>query len=222
MGPQTRKDYHQFLQEIEDLDQGILKEARELWGMKYRTRIRLINQAAAVTLDYSAGTVSPPLTPVVDDKNTKNDITVHRHKGSKIRVTSTTGGMSVLEPPAGTGRHKRQLRVAAHEDEQLAALASHLLLLGTASDERYPTVTVNLARAGILNNAVAPLMSAIAAVEIGDRIKVTNLPFWYPSATVDQMVIGYTETLNAYEWTITWNGTPFSPYVQVTSALRRW
>ena len=222
MGPQTAKDYHAFLEEIEDLDQGILKEAKDLFGMKYRTRIRLINQAAAVTLNYAAGVISPPLEPVVDTKQTKNDITIKRHKGSSIRVTLDSGDMSVLEPPAGTGRHKRLLRVAANDDKQLAILAQHLLLLGTAPDERYPTITVNLGRAGITNNAVAPLMSAIAGVEIGDRITITNLPFWYPSTTAEQMVIGYSETLNAYEWTITWNCVPFKPYVQVSSTIRRW
>src|SRR5262249_1603112 len=131
MGPQTRKLYHHFLEEIEKLDQGILKEAKELHGLKFRTRIRLINQTPAVTLNYPPGTVSPPLAPVVDDKTIKNEIHVRRHKGSVAGVFQTVGPQSVQEPPAGVGRHKHQLRVAAEEDAQLAALASHLLTLGT-------------------------------------------------------------------------------------------
>jgi len=224
MGPQTTRELHHFLQEIEDLDQGILKEAKELWGLKYRTRIRLITQPVAVTLSYAAGIISPPLEPVVDDKLTKNDITVKRHKGSSIRVTAEggTGTMNVAEPPDGVGRHRHLLRVAAEADEQLAALAAHLLGLGTAADERYPTVTVNLARAGILSNAVAPLMSAVAGVEIGDYIQITNLPFWYPADTAKQLVIGYDETLNAYEWTVTWNCVPANPYLLQVTSTRRW
>jgi hypothetical protein len=159
---------------------------------------------------------------VVDEKLTANDITVHRHKGSSIRVTLNSGSMSVTEPPAGTGRHKKHLRVAAKADEQLAALAAHLLGLGTAADERYPTITVNLARAGILNNAVAPLMSAIAGIEIGDFVKITNLPFWYPATTAKQLVIGYSETLGPWDWTVTWNCVPEGPYEIVATALRRW
>jgi hypothetical protein len=223
MGPQTRKQYKDFLEEIQDLDQGLMKEAKELWGMKYRTRIRLINQAAAVTLDYAQGMISPPLAPVVDTRNLKNDITVHRHKGSKVQVTLNAGGMSIIEPSGGgSGRFKKRLKAVAAADEQLAALAAHLLLVGTSSDERYPTITVNLARAGITGNALAPLMSAVAGVEIGDLVQINNLPFWYPSTTAKQMVVGYTETLNAYEWTCTFNCVPYTPYIQVTTSLRRW
>jgi len=222
MGPQTRKRYHQFLEEIEDLDQGIMKEAKELWGLKYRTRIKLINQSPSVTLDYAQAMISPPLAPVIDTVNVKNDITVHRHKGSKVQVTLNSGGMSILEPPQGSGRFKKRLKAVAAADEQLAALAAHLLLLGTVSDERYPTITVNLVRCGIPGNALAPLMSAVAGVEIGDVIELDNLPFWYPSATTKQLVVGYTETLNAYEWTCTFNCVPYTPYIQVSTSLRRW
>ena len=220
MGVQTRKEYHQFLEEIEDLDQGIMKEARELWGLKYRTRIRMINQPVAVVLSY--GMLSPPLAPVLDDKFTKNDITVVRHKGSKVRVTLSSGTMSVLEPPAGTGRYRKRLKVVAKADEQLLALAAHLLALGTVSDERYPAITINMARCGIAGNAMAPLMSAIAGVEIGDRIQVTGLPSWMPSSSIDQLVIGYQETIGPYTWTISWNCIPYSAYIQATTSLRRW
>jgi hypothetical protein len=222
MGPQTRQELHKFLEEIHQLDQGILKEAKELWGLKYRTRIRLINQTPAVTLDYSAGTLSSPLAPVVDDRDIKNDVTIHRHKGSKVRVTHATGDTGTAEPPAGAGRHKHRARIAAERDEQLAAHAAHLLTLGTVSTERFPTITVNLARAGILSNAVAPLMSAIASVEIGDYVQLTNLPSWFPSTTAKQLVIGYTETLNAYEWTITWNCIPELGFEIISTNLRRW
>lgn len=222
MGPQTRRELHRFLREIEDLDHGILLEARHLWGLGYRTRLSLVNQSPAVTLDYSTGNVSAPLQPVLDDKKTKNDITVHRHKGSKVRVTLNNGAMSVQEPPAGAGRYRKILKVAAELDEQLLALASHLLSLGTVSGERYPTIPVNLARAGIAGNTLAPLMSAVAGVEIGDRVQCVNLPFWYPASTIDQLVIGYTEVIGAYEWAITWNCTPASPYTITALNLRRW
>lgn len=222
MGPQTRAQYKQLLDDIEKLDQGIMKEARELWGVKYRTRIRMLNQSAAVTLDYAQHMISPPFAPEVDDQKLKNDITVKRKKGSKVQVTLNNGQMSIQEPPSGSGRYKKVLQVVANADEQLAALAAHLLTLGTVSDERYPTITVNLARAGITGNPLAPLMSAVAGVEIGDMVQINNLPFWYPSTTVKQLVIGYSETINAYDWTITWNCQPYTPYIQVTSNIRRW
>jgi hypothetical protein len=222
MGPQATKQYKSFLTEIRDLDQGIMKEAKTLWGLGYRTRIRLINQSPVVTLDYAQGMLSPPLAPVVQVLNLKNDITVKRKKGSKVQVTLSNGQMSILEPPQGTGRYKKNLTAVAAADEQLAALAAHLLTVGTVSDEAYPSITVNLARAGIAGNPLAPLMSAVAGAEVGDVIQLNNLPLWFPSTTTKQLVLGYTETLNAFEWTVTWNCQPYSPYVQVTTNIRRW
>lgn len=222
MGPQATKKYHSFLTEIKDVDQGILKEAKTLWGLGYRTRIKLINQAAAVTLDFAQKMLSEPLAPIVDVLNVKNDITVKRKKGSKVQVTLENGTMSVSEPPQGTGRFKKTLAAVTAADEQLAALAAHLLLIGTVSDEAYPSVTVDLARCGISGNPMAPLMSAMAGVEVGDVIQLNNLPTHFPSTTTKQLVLGYTETLNAYEWTITWQCQPYSPYVQVSTNIRRW
>jgi hypothetical protein len=221
MGPQTRKEYHKFLEEIEDLDQGIMREARDLHGLRYKTRFSLFNQTAAVTLDYTKGVLSPPLAPVTDDKHTANDITVHRHKGSKHRRTLTGSGsggppnMSVSDPPAGAGRYRKYLKVLAEIDAQLKLLADHLLALGTVSDERYPTITVDLRRAALAGNQVANIMSAVAGVEIGDMVQLTNLPFFYPQATAKCLVTGYTEVISATNWQITWNTVPYSPYVQV-------
>ena len=222
MGPQTRKQLADFMKEIHELDAGLLKDAKTLWGFGYRTGISFKNQSPALTLNYGGGLISPPLQPVVDDKNTKNDITVKRHKGGKVQVTLQNGSMSILEPPAGTGRKRHIRKVAAQKDEQLAALAAQLLAFNTASDERYPTITVNLGRANIVGNTVAPLMSAVASMEIGDYVQITNLPFWYPSTTAKQLIVGYTETINAYEWIVTWNCIPESPFEIVVTSIRRW
>ena len=224
MGPQTRKEYKEFLEEIEDLDQGILEEAKDGYGLKYRTRISLINQSPAVTLDYSQNDISLPFLPQFDDQKIKNDITAHRHKGSRVRVSlDGSGNMSTQM----IGRYRKTLKVIAHDDAQLAALAAHLLNLGTVQDERYPTITVDLTRAALAGTHIATLMSAVASVEPGDYVQVTNLPFWLPTSTTKQIVLGYTEVLGAdsggnWMWTITWNCAPESPYELTITSLRRW
>jgi hypothetical protein len=218
MGVQTHKEYKAFLEEIKDLDQGILEEGRDLFGLKYRTRIRLLNQNPVLTLDDSAAQLADPRpAPVLDDLLTKNHIVVSRHKGAKVTVTLDNGTMSVKEPPAGTGRYKKNLKVQAEADEQLAALASHLLNLGTVQNERYPIISVNLFR-----NEVSDQVSAIAGVEIGDCIQIIGLPFWYPSTTTRQLVVGYSETIAQDQWLIQWNCVPESPYEIVVSNIRRW
>lgn len=222
MGVQSHKQQTELFKEMETLEQGIMKEAKTLWGLAYRTRIKVINATNAVTLSWSGGYINPDLTPVFDNLNLKNDITVHRHKGNKTQVTLSSGAMSILEPPQGTGRHKKTIKAIAAADEQLAALASHLLLVGIVSDERYPTVSVDMSHCGFTGNGAAPLMSAIAGVEIGDVIALSNLPAWFPSTSSRQLVIGYSEVINAFNWIITWNCVPYTPYVQVTTNIRKW
>jgi len=219
MGVQTRKEYAAFLREIKALDQGILKESKILFGLGYRTRLALINRPAAVTLDYSAGTLSPPLAPVVDDHLTATQVTVKRARGSKV---------TTAHAPQPGGPMLTTKVYAAQADAQLAALAAHLLNLGTDLSERYPTVTVIMDRASLAGNALAPLMSAVAGVEEGDRIVLSNLPFWMPSATASQLVIGYDEHISPVPWqgspawVITWNCVPEAPWQVAAANLRRW
>ena len=217
MGAQTRKEYAAFLKEIQALDQGILKESKTAWGLGYVTRIGLINQPPTVTLDFSAAHLSGELKPVIDDLLTKNHIVVKRHKGSKVTITLNNGTMSVQEPPAGAGRAKKTVTVLAEADEQLLALAQHLLNLGTDPSERYPAITVQPARP-----ALASLMSACAGVEVGSYVKIINLPSWYPAATAQQMVIGYSEVLSQTQWDITWNCKPYAPFILSAQSIRRW
>jgi len=219
MSPQTRKEYKDFLEEIEDLDQGILEEAKDNYALKYRTRITLINQSPALTLDYSLSDVSQPFIPEFDDQKIKNDIIVKRNKGSSLRITLDGSGNLSTQV---FGRYRKTLKVAAQNDAQLLALANHLLGLSTVENERYPTITVDMKRCGLVGANIAPKMSTVAAVTIGDYVQVINMPAWMPSATTKQLVIGYSETLNSDDWTITWNCTPEVPYELTANTLRRW
>jgi hypothetical protein len=223
MGVQTTDDYKEYLEQIKDIEQGMMKEAKELWGLKYRTRLRLINQTPVVSLDFVnneiggdyAGTL---LAPVRDDKLIANHITVHRKTGSRVTVTQDQGNLTTQLPPKGVGKWAKQAKVIAAEDAQLLALAAHLLDIGsTGSNNRYPQIPVDLAR-----SAVANKFALIAQVEIGDFIQLTNLPFWYPESTAKQLVIGYTEIIGNFQWDIIWNGTPETPYEIQAINVRRW
>jgi hypothetical protein len=137
-----------------------------------------------------------------------------------VRITATSGGLGSNI----VGTYKKKIKIAATDDAQLAAHAAQLLAFGTSLDERYPAITVELARAGVTGASLAPLMSAVAAVDIGDYVKIINLPFWFPNTTVKQVVIGYNEVIDgeARLWTITWNCMPESPFEITASAIRRW
>lgn len=217
LGPQVAKRVRKHLEEVRDTEAAILTEARSVLGLRYRTRIALLNQTPAVSLSYTAGMLAGQLKPVIDEQRVANHIVVKRYKGSKCEVVSTSGTTSVNEPPNGIGRYKKTAQVVASKDEQLLALAQHLLALGTVTDERYPQITVDLVR-----SEVAAHVADIAGVAEGDYVQVTNLPFWFPSATAKQLVIGYSETITPFDWVITWNCQPESPYEVVSTSIRRW
>ena len=54
--------------------------------------------------------------------------------------------------------------------------------------------------------------SVIAGLDIGDFIQVINLPNWLTQAPVGQLAWGYTENLNTYTWSISFNAIPEAPY----------
>jgi hypothetical protein len=199
-----------LLYECEDADMGHLYEPRGDFGLEYRTRRDLYNQTPVLTLDYSLKQVAPPLEPVDDDQRTANNITVSRTNGLSAEAELLTGPLSTLDPNAGgVGDYQAQYTVNVASDDQLADIATFLLSIGTDDEARYPSVTVNLANANVV---AAGLESAALAVNIGDRITVTNPKIGVTFDTISQIVQGYTETLNVFEHTITFNTSPETPY----------
>ena len=68
---------------------------------------------------------------------------------------------------------------------------------------------------------VANLFNAIPTLDIGDYVQVINPPSFLQSAPISQLCWGFTETLNAYVWTISINTVPESPYSEAPRNLVR-
>jgi hypothetical protein len=56
------------------------------------------------------------------------------------------------------------------------------------------------------------LLQAAALVDIRDEITVANPPTWLPPELIELLAEGYTETLDLYEWDITFNCSPGAPW----------
>lgn len=207
MGPQTDEPVGTMLQEIEDLDRGLLYETFSQFGLGYRTRVSMQNQTAKVAFDYSLAQLYGSLEPTHDDQLTRNDIIVTRTGGSSARAELTSGSLSINDPPNGVGDYSYSLTVNANADSQLANLSSWMLTVGTVDEHRYPVITADLRRSQVAN-----LFAEIPALIPGDYLSITNPPSFLPSGTIKQLAYGFTEYLNAYEWTISINGVPESPY----------
>jgi len=214
MGPQRVDTLLTLLRECADADVGILYEQRADLGLAYRTRASLYNQAP-VTLDYAAGHISPPFEPLDDDDAVRNDIEVSRPEGSSARSIQRTGPLSVLPPPDGVGTYDESITVNVSSDVQLPDQAGWRRHLGTWDAARYPRITIDLAATAW--RAGRNLAALAVAADTGDRLAVDNLPDWLPPGPADVIVQGYTERLDAYERTITWNATPAGPWDVATA-----
>lgn len=207
MGPQPDDKLLAVLQQIEDIDGGLLCEPPGLFGLEYRARASMVAQLPALIADYAAGQVSPPFQPVADDLLTRNIVTVARDNGSSVTVRDVTSPMSSLDPPNGVGQYPYAVTVNAAFDAQLAAIAARILAQGTVSDFRYPQVSFQLAR-----QQVKELMGTLTQLADGDRIRVLSPPGFLGTGTIDLLAFGFTWVVQPLLFTVTLNCVPESPF----------
>lgn len=195
MGPQRMSTFLDLLAECEGADGGILYEDRERLGLVYRTRENLYNQTPKAVISY--GQLAPPLEPVDDDRQVRNDRTVQRQDGSSARVQRLDGPLSVSR--VGVYDDSTTLNLAY--DEQVPDLAGWLTHLGTWDEARYPQVRIYL-------HEVPELIQAVTDLDVGDILRITDLPPWLPPGPLDLMVEGYEEEFGLLTWTITFACSP--------------
>ncbi|WP_435279182.1 hypothetical protein [Streptomyces sp. 1222.5] len=213
MGAQPRQDLLAQLRECALADGGLLYESRSTLGLGYRTRASLYNQDPVLVLDYTSGALSQVPTPVEDDRYIANKVTVTCN-GVSATYTETSGALSTALPPAGVGEYGGQdttLNLSASDTPTLLDQAAWRVHLGTVDEARYPTISVNLA-----HPSITPAMRrAILAMRIGDRIQITNPPAWLPPDTIDQVMLGTSESITHFEHKLTFNCAPASPYSSI-------
>jgi hypothetical protein len=210
MGVQRSGTLISLVQDAVLAEGGILYELTNGFGLGYRTRESLENQAPAVTLDYALGQLANAPVPIDDDRYARNDITVSRTNGSSSRAIQQSGPLSVQQPPAGVGTYPVSVTVNVAADSNLPSQAGWRLHLGTVDEARYPQISVNLAHSTFASNPF--LREQILAVRPGDRIVVANPPAWLPPDQISQLVIGFSETIDQFQHRITFNCVPESPY----------
>jgi hypothetical protein len=208
MGPQgASTSLVALLQEAASTDLGILYEPRDQLGLAYRTRRSMYTRAAVVTLDYSAKMLATPPDVTDDDQGIHNDVTVTNAGGGTAEAILTTGPLSIQPPPNGINTYSTPASVNTETDGPLPDIAAWLMHLSTVDEARYPSVHVDL-----LNPAVAGVLTALKALDLGDRAVVTTLPSWLPPDNASLLTQGYTETIAQFIWDLVFNCTPESPY----------
>lgn len=208
LGTQQQERFLDALQSAALSDRGYVLEQRDDRALIYRARCTLYNQPPILTLDWTDGLIAQPFRPTDDDKDTQNDVSVQRAGGSKGYAVLEEGRMSVQDPPDGVGRYDRAHTLSLAADDQARHLAGWIMHTGTYDGLRYTSITLKLG-----NPRVYALAHQILRADVGDKIRLVNLPGeQYGPDDVDLLVRGYTETIGADDWSITFTCTPGQPY----------
>jgi hypothetical protein len=209
MGIQGRKKILELLNEASRTNFGYLLDRRDAVELIHRGHSTLWNQPPALVLDYSAGLISAPFRPVDDDKLTENDVSVRREYGSVPATAVLEEGELSVQPPedGGVGRYDTEHTYSLYTDDQAQQVAAMRLHLGTYAGVRYTRITLNLA-----NPRVYAMVDDILRLDVGDKVRLTNLPPDHGPDDVDVLVVGYTEEAGPTTWTITFTCVPAQPW----------
>lgn len=201
MGAQKAQKLFDLLKEIAATEDGLIYDARSASVITMRTRLSRMNGSVIATLAYGTDVV-PPFKERLDNVGVQNTVTVEDRTGAVGTAVKTTGPMSAAAYPAGIGVFKGgafpDVDVNLFDPAQLPAFAAWLLARGTVPGPRFPTVSCEV---GLKSPGIA---TAVAAVNVGDRIQVTGrLP-----DTIDLQVIGVTEKIGTHTWNFTFTCIP--------------
>ncbi|MGW3025875.1 hypothetical protein [Streptomyces sp. NPDC001221] len=215
MGAQGKTNPLTVMRECADADGGMIYENRQVLGLGYRTRVSLYNQDPALVLDYTGYNLSEVPTPVEDDRYLANRVTVSVN-GVTATYEETAGPLSTAQPPSGVGVYGPNadsalaLNLAASDEATLLDQAAWRVHLGTVDEARYPEISVNLAHASFVNTPA--LRRAVLGLRMGDRVQVINPPSFLGTDSIDQLILGFEETISHFEHRLTFTCAPASPY----------
>lgn len=210
MGIQGAKSYVESMQEVQATDMGYLYEPRQVLGLGYRTRSSMYNQPVMLDLSYEGNDLSGTFSPVRDNRGSINDMTVVKDFGTKGRYVLTSGARSVESPPNGIGRYRDEQTISLYRDRDLVSQAAWRVFVGTRDDLRVDTITIALENPRI--GEVADNVYRFYTADIGDRIQLTDLPLLLLPDDMELSIVGYTETFDQFQHTITFNCVPGSAF----------
>lgn len=200
MGPQLPGTTMSLLRECEDADEATMLERRD-GRLGFDPVNSRYDQVVFLTLNYSQ---LAALVPSDDDRDLHNNITVSRIGGSSGTYKLATGPLSV-DTATGAGDYPDGASRSLATDAQAIHHASWLVALGTQDEQRFVI--------GLDLRANPGLVSSWLGCDIGSRIVINDPPAQHTGpAPLDLIIEGYTETLDAVEWSVVIYALPYRPY----------
>lgn len=196
MGPQRADTIMNLLQDCAEADGGFLGEDPESLGLLYRTRVSMMNQSPALTLNRETRGLVDPYTPVADDRDRKTHVTVSRTAGSSATQVAANFDETT------DSRYPESVTVNVESDLQLPDIAARRAHFGSSREMRLPSVATNLVISGRTPTeqaAVEARLSEWLDLHVGDLVQVVNPPGEWPP-TIDLLADQITDELGTNTW----------------------
>jgi hypothetical protein len=191
-------------------DQGVLTDLRDAVGVLFYARNSLYSQAALALTYTTDGHLQEAPEPTDDTATTVNISTVTRTFASSKTYELTAGALGTANPPAGVGRKAGDATLNLDDDDRTLHMAEWLVSLGTVDDSRWPLLSLSLGH--LATHGLTGLLASAIRLDSGFRVTVGSPPDFLAPAQIDQLVLGLTETLDQYTWTMALNCGPFRGY----------
>lgn len=209
MGPQSIDTFLNLIQECAVANFGVIYDGLSA-GLTFFDRVTLENEAAAMSIDATAGHIIPPFAPVDDDQLLTNQWTVTQKDGSSAVSRDSDGPLGVDV----VGLYDDSTTLNLHSSTPLQLLADWLVHEYTVEGYRYPSFALEF-------NQSPSLLSAWLTQSLLSRIDITNIAVvapQVPDRDIRLLVQGYTETIGQFVWAAGMNTSPYDPWRLATVA----
>jgi hypothetical protein len=212
MGAQYYDTLTNLLRECERTGQGVLYDGLGP-GLTYVTKKRREANAsgpAALVLDASGAQLMEPFAPIDDDQLTINHCDVTQRNGATAAWIDEDG-------PVGAdaiGDYATSYEVCVEDDNDLVSYAQWTVGIGTQQGYRYPSVSFAL-------ETNPDLIAGWLACTPQSRIDVENVTAirrQHPAETINLLLEGWHEEIDAFTWRVTANTSPAAPWNVITLA----
>lgn len=209
MGVQRIDTTTNLFQDAVTVDDGILSEARDIFGLQYMTRYAL-GEFYPTTISYTDSILSGTPVPVDDDRYVINDLTGTSPSGTSRRSTVDEGPMSTQDPPNGVGRYPGTISFNPYTDDDLQQLTDLQAFIRTWDEARIPQLSMEIVRTEIFNSSTVKRNAL--ALDVGHSVVLSDLPSFMPPNDMSMIILGYNEIIGHVLWTLSYNTIPRGPY----------
>jgi len=191
LGPQAiaGKQITAALNEVADSDRGSINVDPE-GALRFSGRTTRHGVATSVTLDARTDILNSLDGLAYNDEDLVNDATVTRDGGATVRHVNQA---SVDE----YGSLTATADVILNSDDDAQALAEWLANVHSQPAIKAPTLRVSMLNIASRSSSKA---AALCALDLGQRITVTNLPAGLPATTLELFVEGINDEVGANDW----------------------